>query len=107
MVEPVPRHIKKLLREYSSIAYEAELRHELEALATQFDEWKNGTMDSWELTEAIHQFHNGASRELYKKYNYGSTELNVAHAIFTGLLDRRQVPAELVDHLAKYRAFLE
>ena len=64
-------------------------------------------MDSWELTEAIHRFHNGASRELYKKHNYGLIQFNVAHAIFTGLLDRGQVPQELLDYLAKHLAFYE
>jgi hypothetical protein len=107
MEEPIPRKMKKLLREYSGLAHESELRHELEALSAQFDEWKNGAMDSWELTEAIHRFHNGTARELYKQYNYGSIELNVAHAIFTGLLDRGQVPRELLDYLKKYLAFYE
>jgi hypothetical protein len=107
MEEPIPRQIKKLLREYSGIAYEIELRRELAALAAHFDEWKNGQMDSWELTDAIHDFHNGASRELYKKYNSGLLEFNVAHAIFTGLLDRTQIPAELLEHLARHLAFYE
>lgn len=106
-MEPIPRSIKKPLREYSGVAYEAELRRELGALAAQFDEWKNGRMESWELTEAIHRFHNGAARELYKKYNYGPIEFNVAHAIFTGLLDKAQIPPELLDYLGRYLAFYE
>jgi hypothetical protein len=107
MEDPVPRKMKKLLREYSGLAYEAELRHELEALSAKFDEWKAGRMEGWELTEAIHRFHNGAARELFKKYNSGLTEFNVAHAIFTGLLDRGRIPQELLNYLGRYLAFYE
>ena len=106
-MEPIPRPIKKLLRQYADIAYEAELQRELQALSAKFDEWKIGAMDSWDLTEAIHRFHNGASRELYKKHNYAPIEYAVAGAIASGLLDRAQIPTELLDYLSKLLLFYE
>jgi hypothetical protein len=34
-------------------------------------------------------------------------EFTVSHAIVTALLERAQVPQELLDHLGKYLAFCE
>ena len=47
----------------------------------------------------IHQYERGPSRELYKKYNYGEDDMNVAYAIVTGLLDRKDIPVELLDEI--------
>jgi hypothetical protein len=62
------KKVKRVIREYASQLYEADLHKALEALAAKFDEWKNGAIDSFDLEEAIHRFHNGAARELYKQY---------------------------------------
>ena len=103
----VPRKINKALHEYAGVAYEAELRKELEALSAKFDEWKSNQIDSHELTEAIHRFHNGPARDLYKKYNNVPLDLVVAHAIVTGLLDRDKIPAEVLGYLGNAIAFYE
>jgi hypothetical protein len=52
-------------------------------------------------------FHQGPARELFKRYNYGSLDLAVAHAIVTGVVDRGQVPDELIDHLRRTIEFYE
>ncbi len=103
----IPRPIKKSLRHYADLAYQAELNQELLKLSTHFDAWKNGQIDSFELSDAIHRFHNGPSVELYKKYNYGQLDLNVAYAIVTGLLNRDEVSPEVLDYLRNAIAFYE
>ncbi len=96
-----PTHIKKLIRHYVTLAYEEELRWALESLAAKFDEWRAGRLSSDELSQAIHEFHQGPSRDLFTKYNepYFPHDLAVAHAIATGVLDQAQMEQDLLDHL--------
>ncbi|HJW83967.1 MAG TPA: hypothetical protein VJ754_06655 [Anaerolineae bacterium] len=106
-MDAIPRKIKKALREYAGIAYEAELRIELQALSAKFADWKSNQIDSFDLTEAIHQFHNGPARDLYKKYNNAPLDLVMAHAIATGLLNKDEIPAEMLEHLSAAIALYE
>ena len=62
------KRIKKLRSEWLGEAYERELRRELTKLDASFEAWRQGEIDSWDLCDRIHKFHNGASRELYKQY---------------------------------------
>lgn len=92
-----PGSIKRMLRKYATQAYEKELHREISKLERHFEAWRAGTISSGELSHLIHQYEQGPSRELYKKYNYGEDALNVAGAVVTGLLDREQLPAELLE----------
>jgi hypothetical protein len=95
----VPRRIKRLLREYAGRAHEEELRRELQPIAAGFDEWRRGSVDTWELCDRIHEFHNGAARRLFNLYTDRDPTTAVAHAIHTGVIPRDQVPEELLEHL--------
>jgi hypothetical protein len=99
--------IKKLRREWLGEAYARELHRELTKLYASFEAWREGEIDSWDLSDRIHKFHNGASRELYKKYNDGDDDLNVAYAIVSGILDREEVPAALFEALKRPIDFFE
>ena len=109
-MQDVPKHVKRLLREHAAAAHEEELRRALLPLAEAFKRWEKGELGSGELSELIHEFHQGPSRELWVRYNPGSTsrlDLPVAYAIATGVLDRTKVPAELLEHCARAIAFYE
>jgi hypothetical protein len=101
------KHVKRLLRELAADAYEKELSRELAKLENSFEEWREGKIDSGELSHRIHQYEVGPSRELYKKYNDGQNEFNVAYAIVTGLLAREEVPEELMEAIDKHVRFYE
>jgi hypothetical protein len=101
------KHIRKLRSKWLGEAYERELRRELAKLDASFAAWRGDEIDSWELSDRIHKFHNGASQELYKKYNYGEADVNVAYAIVSGILDRKEVPGELIEALANEIAYFE
>jgi hypothetical protein len=103
----MPKRVKRALREAAMRAHEEELRRALLPLAEAFDQWRAGQVSSGELVDLIHQFHQGPARELFKKYNYGSLDLAVAHAIVTGVIARGQLPGELVDHLRRGIEFYE
>ena len=106
MAEP-SKNVKRLLRKYASIAHEEELRRELTRLDAAFEKWKKGDMMSGELTDFIHQFHQGPARELFLRYNTGMLDMAVASAIVKGILDKNQVPPEVLDYLSKAISFFE
>ena len=74
------------------------MRRALLPVAAAFEEWRAGQLGSGELTERIHDFHQGPARELFKRYYSGSLEYAVAQAIVGGVLDRMTVPAEVLEH---------
>ena len=87
------------------LAHEEELRRALVPLAEKFGQWRQGKVSSGELALIIRDWDSGPQKELFKKYNYGLTEMNVAHAIFTGILDERKVDAELLNYLQRHITF--
>ena len=95
----VPKRIERLLREYAAKAHEVELRRALEPLASAFQRWSSGGLSSGELSELIHDFHQGPARELFVRYNQPHHGPDVAHAVATGILDKERLPPELLDHL--------
>jgi hypothetical protein len=106
-VPDLTKSIKRSLRQLAGKAHEAELRRELEKLAGDFDAWRRGEVDSFELSDRIHTFHDGASREIWKAYNYGHPDQSVAYAIHTGILSRDGVPAPVLDALKNALAVRE
>ena len=90
MSEPPPKITKAeraLLRRLAREAWEAELDEELEQLFEFFSRWADDGMSAFELSDKIHEFHNGASRELYGRYSGLDPTLSVARAIAKGILD--------------------
>ena len=100
-----PKRIKRLLREFAVAAHEEELRRTLIPLADAFERWSRGEADSFELSDLIHAFHQGQSRDLFVRYTRRPHGPAVAYAIATGIIDRRDVPDELLEHLARTLEF--
>lgn len=86
--------IRKRLRELVGIAYERELRLELEQLDGKFQLWHDGAIDSFELEHCIHRFHNGAARELYCRYTDVPPELVLPYALANHLIADEELPEE-------------
>ncbi len=100
MAEPSKR-TKRLLREQAAIAHERELKRALASLAEAFHRWENGDLSTCALSNLIHEYHDGPSRQLFLQYRHPLHDSAVARAIATGVLDRKEVPAEVMDHLAR------
>jgi hypothetical protein len=96
-VADYPKHIKKLLREFMTEAYERELHRELTKLDASFAEWRAGKIGSGELSYRIHEYETGPSRELFQKYNNSPHDMSVAYAIVVGILKPDEVPGELLE----------
>lgn len=101
----LPKHLKRLPREHVSLGHEEELRRALLPLADDFDRWRKGELGSGELSGLIHEFHDGRAREIWKTYHHGDLEMAVAYAIHAGILRREDVPAQLLEGLARQLFF--
>ncbi len=93
--------LKRVLREYYWRAHDEELRRALAGLASDFDAWKVDGISNEELSERIHKFHDGVSREIFNRYDGKMLEVTVARAIVKGILERSQIPGDLQEHLGR------
>ncbi len=69
-------------------------------LRAQFDRWERQEIDSFELNETVHRFHQGASRDIWKRYDTSHLEPAIASAVVAGVIRREELPSELLQHIA-------
>lgn len=100
-MEPVPKRIRRLLREHGAVAYEEELRRALMPLAAAFKKWQQGEITSRELSDLIHEFHQGPAQKLFVRYDRRMLVPAVSQAIVNGVLKKAEVPPELLSHLSR------
>lgn len=77
---------KALLRQLAHEAWKAELDAELEKLFEDFGRWADKGMSAFDLSDKIHEFHNGVSRELYVFYSNPDLPIAVSSAVAKGVL---------------------
>lgn len=106
-MKEVVKQIKRSVQEWAGIAHERDLRKALGELRVQFDRWDRGEIDSFELNELVHSFHQDTSREIWKRYATTHLEPAVASAVVAGVLRKEELPAELMEHLAGLLEFYE
>jgi hypothetical protein len=94
-MEPFSRSERRRLRELAGLAHERELASELARLEEEFREWRKGRRSPHDVSESIHEFHDGVARELYGLYTRLDLESVVARAIALRLLDEDEVPRGL------------
>ena len=106
-MQEVPKQIKRLVREWAGIAHDRDLRKALSELRAQFDRWDRGEIDSFELNDLVHRFHQDTAREIWKRYATRHPEPAVASAVAAGVLRKEELPDELVQHIAGLVEFYE
>ena len=99
MPETTKRRVQKLLRELAGQAWEAEMRVALGALARKFEQWEAGALSSAELHDAIHAYHDGEAREIWKRHSMPDPRIPLAHAVATGVIAKEKLPSEVLEHL--------
>jgi len=87
---------KKILRKLASEAYARELHQALGDLDSAFSDWRNGRIDGFQLSDFVHEFHQGTSRDLYIQYTRSDPGLLVARAVARHLLKESEVPKPLL-----------
>jgi hypothetical protein len=101
------KKLKAVLREHASRAWEAEMGAALGALAAKFDEWKAGSMSTADLDAAVHEYHNGSAREIWKRFSTNDPVIPLAHAVVAGVLPKDSLPPEVVERIASMVALLQ
>ena len=90
---------RKVAKDALNKAYERELSNELNNLYQAFKLWDHNEIDSWELSDRIHRFHDGPSKDLFKFYNHVDKKVALAKALSTGVLKKDEVPYELQESM--------
>ncbi len=87
---------KRLLKQLLAEAHRRELTRALEALYQQFRHWESGDIDSFELNERIHRYHQQEARAIWSRYNVAPpSALMLVSAIRSGLMTLEEMPDEL------------
>ncbi len=92
---------KREAREIATAAREAELAEALAELHVLFGDWQKGRIDSFQLSDAIHQFHDGQSRDLFNMYQGLRPEDLAARAIARELVPPEKISRDLRRALAE------
>jgi hypothetical protein len=90
---------KRELRRLAATAHERELAVAVTALENEFNRWRRGEMDVFALNEQIHKYHDGVSRELYKRYVLGEPQWAVAFAVRRGVLQEKELTREMLSYI--------
>jgi hypothetical protein len=88
------------LRELAGEAWAAELNRELEVLFEHFSTWADNGLSAFELSDLIHAFHNGISRDLYARYTTLPPTITVPRAVALGILGEGNLGVKLLRKLA-------
>lgn len=101
MVE-LSKAARKAIRDAAGLAYQRELCAALEDLGSQFAKWESGEINAFELSDLIHEFHQGISRELFKRYDGTSVpDFAVAGAVLRGSIKESEIPEAGREHVMK------
>ena len=100
MQNSYPKQMRKTLRELAALAYERELGNHLAELRTGFSEWVEHKISAHELSDRIHQFHDGPSRDLFSVNQKFKPDFLVSRAIALGVLTENEVPSDIREALS-------
>jgi hypothetical protein len=95
MALDLTRKEKALLRQLAGQAWESELNRELDTLFKAFGLWANKELSAFELSDRIHEFHDGVSRDLYSRYTGSNPLPVVCGAIAVGILSEESLGSGL------------
>ena len=90
---------RRELRALQGLAWERELEEALRLLRSDFEAWAKGETSAFELSEHIHKFHNGRSRELFNMYAGSLDNWWVGHTVAKGVIDESELSDDLRDVL--------
>jgi hypothetical protein len=99
------KEIRIELGQLVEMAHDRELGLYLSHLERHFAEWREGQIGPCELSDFIHEFHDGWARAVYKTYSILKREQLVARALGIGLVREDEVSEELREMLSDSIAF--
>jgi hypothetical protein len=96
---------RRTLRELASTVHECEAHRMLEQLDATFARWRQDEIQSSELIDAIHEFHQHQSRELWSIYNSLREWHVVARGVALGFIAAERVAPPLLAKLQSLIGF--
>jgi hypothetical protein len=108
MERNLPPSVKKQLKTMVCTAHEAALRSALSELSRHFESWQRGEINSFDMADRIHEFHQGPNQAIYKRFTYSRNDdlpMLAASAIATSQIDEKDVPPEVLSHLKPWLEF--
>ena len=78
---------RRELHELRGMAWERELEQALGLLRSDFEMWKKGEISAFELSDRIHRFHDGRSRELFNMYTDTLDSWRPETAVAKGIIE--------------------
>lgn len=57
-------------------------------------------MSTADLDAAVHEYHNGIAREIWKRFSTTDPTMPLSHAVATGVVAKESLPPEVVEHIA-------
>jgi len=69
-------------------------------LEGDFKRWHAGEINAFDVADAIHAFHQGASRDLFSRYAPANLEIVVAQAIHNDLVSEDEAGPAVLEYLA-------
>jgi hypothetical protein len=93
------RKRRRELRDLQGLAWERELEDALRSLRMDFEMWDRGDISAFELSDRLHKFHNGRSRELFNMYSGRLENWWIGHIIARGVIEESELSDDLRDVL--------
>jgi hypothetical protein len=101
------KELRRRLLDLTELAYERELSHELAELEAEFGRWRSGETNAFDVSQAIHEFHQVVARDLFSRYRPENAEIVVAQAIIRGIISNDEAGLAVMQHLAGHMRTLE
>ena len=100
MMQATHKSMRTQLKKLTAIANGRELTAALKELHAYFTEWQAKKIDSFELNDRIHKYHQETAREIWKMYNITKPGgMMVARALALGFLSEEEIGPDLVEKL--------
>ena len=96
--DDLPKALKREIRELAGVVHERLLALELRKLDGEFERWRLGELDAFELSALVHKFHEGPPRELWLRFNtnhVGVLGFQLKEAWADGTLRAEELSVEL------------
>ena len=105
-MEEMTKAEKRQLNQAAAKGHEEALRRALQKLDADFDLWRGAKIDSFELADRIHKFHQKEDREIYKRFvdrSPSDAHWVAIYCLNEGLIRKEDIPEQGLAYVNKVR----
>ena len=97
MTKSFSKEQRRIINSLVQSAYSRELTMALADLEASFKEWRAGDIDPFELKEKIHDFHDGESRAIWKRYHRRKPMTVLPVVVAEGVIREDELPSDILN----------